>query len=327
MGFNALVSSPAAREVEARLSSLDFLAVSDFFLSETARMADVVLPAAQWAEEDGTMTNLEGRVIRRRRAVAAPIGVASDIGVLVGLAERLGKRKHFSYATPEDVFNELARASKGGPADYSGITYAKIDAQRGVFWPCPSAEHQGTPRLFLDAFATPSGKAKFHAVKHRLAGEVPDKDFPLYLTTGRVLAQYQSGTMTRRVPALNAMAGGAVAELHPQTAQRLAVVDGGRLSVATRRGAVTVTARVTRDIRPDTVFVPFHWPDEQSANRLTNGALDPTSRMPEFKVCAARVAPVAAPGPDGDPLRDRERTVPAVRESGRTTKDLKETVS
>ena len=290
-------------------------------------MADVVLPSAQWAEEDGTMTNLEGRVIRRRRAVAAPIGVASDIGVIVGLAERLGKRKQFSYATPEDVFNELARASKGGPADYSGITYAKIDAQQGVFWPCPSAEHPGTPRLFQDAFATPSGKAKFHAVRHRLPGEAPDKDFPLYLTTGRVLAQYQSGTMTRRVPALNAMAGSAVAELHPQTAQRLKVVDGGRLSVTTRRGAVTVTARVTRDIRPDTVFVPFHWPGEQSANRLTNGALDPTSRMPEFKVCAARVDPIAPLGPAASPLGPAESNVPAAREAGRTTKDLKETVS
>jgi assimilatory nitrate reductase catalytic subunit len=192
------------------------------------------------------------------------------------------------------VFNELARATKGAPADYSGITYAKIDAQRGVFWPCPSAEHTGTPRLFLDRFATPSGKARFHAVKHKLPAEAPDKDFPLYLTTGRVLAQYQSGTMTRRVPALNAMSGTAVAELHPQTAARLKVADGSPLSVRTRRGSIEVTAKVTRDIRPDTVFVPFHWPDGQSANRLTNDALDPTSRMPEFKVCAARVDPLAA---------------------------------
>ncbi len=292
MGFNALVSSPAANDVEARLASLDFLAVSDFFLSETAKMADVVLPAAQWAEEDGTMTNLEGRVIRRKRAVAAPIGVASDIGVLVGLAERLGKRKHFVYRTPEDVFDELGRATRGAPADYSGISYAKIDAQRGVFWPCPSADHPGTPRLFLDAFATPSGRARFHAVKHKLPAEAPDHDYPLYLTTGRVLAQYQSGTMTRRVPALNAMSGPATAELHPQTAARLVVTDGARVSITTRRGSVDVIARVTRDIRPDTVFLPFHWPGEQSANRLTNGALDPTSRMPEFKVCAARVEPL-----------------------------------
>ena len=305
MGFNALVSSPSAGAIEARLASLDFLAVSDFFLSETARMADVVLPAAQWAEEDGTMTNLEGRVIRRKRAVAAPLGVASDIGVLVGLAERLGKRKYFSYATTEDVFDELARATKGAPADYSGITYAKIDAQRGVFWPCPSAEHTGTPRLFLEAFATPSGKARFHPVKHTLPAESPDQDYPLYLTTGRVLAHYQTGTMTRRVPALNAMSGAAVAELHPQTATRLKVIDGDRLSVTTRRGSVDVTAKVTRDIRPDTVFMPFHWPDGQSANRLTNDALDPTSRMPEFKVCAARVAPLRPALGDLSPaLRD-----------------------
>jgi assimilatory nitrate reductase catalytic subunit len=298
MGFNALVSSPAAHQVEERFAALDFLAVSDFFLSETAKMADVVLPSAQWAEEDGTMTNLEGRVIRRKRAVAAPIGVASDIGVLVGLAERLGKKRHFSYRTPEDVFDELARASRGGPADYSGITYAKIEEQRGVFWPCPSADHPGTPRLFLDAFATPSGKARFHAVKHKLPAEAPDTDYPLFLTTGRVLAQYQSGTMTRRVAALNAMAGAAVAEIHPQTASRLKVADGSPLTVETRRGAVRVTARLTRDIRPDTVFVPFHWPGDQSANRLTIGALDPTSRMPEFKVCAARVDSATDPSKD-----------------------------
>ena len=301
MGFNALVSSPAAGQVAERLAALDFLAVSDFFLSETARMADVVLPAAQWAEEDGTMTNLEGRVIRRKRAVAAPIGVASDIGILVGLAERLGKRKYFSYNTPEDVFNELARATRGGPADYSGITYAKIDEQRGVFWPCPSPDHAGTPRLFLESFATPSGKARFHPIKHKLPAETPDDQYPLFLTTGRVLAQYQSGTMTRRVPALNAMAGAAQAEIHPQTAARLKVADGARLAVKTRRGTVRVTAKLTRDIRPDTVFLPFHWPDEQSANRLTIGALDPTSRMPEFKVCAARLDPNEGDLPGSDP--------------------------
>ncbi len=190
----------------------------------------------------------------------------------------------------------LRRAAREPPGARRPTTRAsptpRSTPQRGVFWPCPSAEHTGTPRLFAGRFATPSGKARFHAVKHKLPAEAPDKDYPLYLTTGRVLAQYQSGTQTRRVPALNAMSGRAVAELHPQTAARFKVTDGSRLAVKTRRGSVDVTAKVTRDIRPDTIFMPFHWPDGQSANRLTNDALDPTSRMPEFKVCAARVDPL-----------------------------------
>jgi assimilatory nitrate reductase catalytic subunit len=291
MGFNPVMSSPAAEDVTRRLKSLDFLAVSDVFLSETAQLADLVLPAAQWAEEDGTMTNLEGRVIRRRRVVAPPPGVASDIGILTGLAERLGCGDRFHYASPEAVFDELARATRGAPADYSGISYARIDAEQGVFWPCPSIEHPGTPRLFLDRFATASGRAQFHAVRHAAAAETPDREYPLTLTTGRVLAHYQTGAMTRRVPALTKAAGPAFADLHPQTATRHGITDGAIFTVRTRRGAARVTARVTRDIRPDTVFVPFHWPDEQSANRLTNGALDPTSRMPEFKVCAASIEP------------------------------------
>jgi assimilatory nitrate reductase catalytic subunit len=295
MGFNALVSSPDARTVRDRLASLDFLAVSDFFLSETAQLADVVLPAAQWAEEDGTMTNLEGRVIRRRRVVAPPLSVASDIGIITALAERLGQAERFRYANPEEVFDELARATRGGPADYSGISYAKIDASNGVFWPCPAPDHPGTPRLFLERFATSSGRARFHPVKHRAPAEMPDREYPLYLTTGRVLAHYQTGTMTRRVAPLAAMAPHPIAEVHPRTAARFGVADGEAFTVHTRRGAVHVKARLTRGIRPDTVFVPFHWPGEASANQVTNPALDSTSRMPEFKVCAARIE--AATGP------------------------------
>jgi assimilatory nitrate reductase catalytic subunit len=160
-----------------------------------------------------------------------------------------------------------------------------------VFWPCPSVAHPGTPRLFLDRFATPSGRAQFHAIRHAAAAETPDREYPLTLTTGRVLAQYQTGAMTRRVAALTRAAGPAFADIHPQTATRHGITDGAIVTVRTRRGAAQLTAHVTRDIRPDTVFVPFHWPDAQSANRLTNGALDPTSRMPEFKVCAARLEP------------------------------------
>lgn len=293
VGSNILVSSPRATRIGERLQALDFLAVADFFLSETARLADVVLPAAMWAEEEGTMTNVEGRVILRRRAVAAPAGVLTDIEILCALAKRLGCREQFSYANPEAVFTELRRASAGGPADYSGITWEKIAAQGGVFWPCPAEEHAGTPRLFNDGyFPTPSGRARFHAVPHQASAEEPSADYPLYLTTGRLLGHYQSGTQTRRVARLQQMAAEPLAEVHPATARRYGLATGDRVWIETRRDAAAFKVKLTANIREDTVFVPFHWGGAQAINRLTNPALDPTSRMPEFKVCAARLAKV-----------------------------------
>ena len=289
MGSNVAVSAPNVNHVMERLRSLDFLAVSDFFRSETAELADVVLPAAQWAEEEGTMTNLEGRVIRRRRVTPPPAGVRDDVAVICDLAERLGEGGHFSYGGSEEIFNELGRASAGGPADYAGITYAKIDANDGVFWPCPDDERSGTPRMFMDGFPTDNGRAKFLPVRHASPDEEPDADFPLYLTTGRNLSQYQSGTQTRRIEELNTMTPAPLAEMHPVTAGHYGLAEGSGVTLVTRRGAAEFTVRVTRGIREDTVFVPFHWGGVQAANRLTNPALDPTSRMPEFKVCAVRI--------------------------------------
>ncbi|MFD3482565.1 molybdopterin oxidoreductase family protein [Streptomyces sp. NPDC058665] len=288
MGSNPVVSAPRASHVEARLRSLDFLAVADVVLSETAALADVVLPVTQWAEETGTTTNLEGRVLLRRRAITPPAGVRSDLQVLHGLAGLLGHEKGFP-ADPEEVFDELRRASAGGPADYSGITYRRIAAEDGVFWPCPGESHAGTPRLFLDRFATDDGRARFVPVVHRPAAEETDAEYPVLLTTGRVVSQYQSGAQTRRVAELNAAAPGAFVELHPRLAERLGVADGDRLAVVSRRGRAVAPARITTAIRADTVFMPFHWPGEGRANNLTNPALDPTSRMPEFKVCAVRL--------------------------------------
>lgn len=278
--------------------------MADVVLSETAALADVVLPVTQWAEETGTTTNLEGRVLLRRRAITPPPGVRSDLDVLHGLAARLGVEKGFP-TEPEEVFEELRRASAGGPADYSGITYARIEAEQGVFWPCPqgpqgpegpegpggSEGSPGTERLFLDRFATDDGRARFVPVSHRDAAEVPDADYPLLLTTGRVVAQYQSGAQTRRVDELNAAAPGPFVELHPRLAARIGAVEGSPLAVTSRRGRAVAPARITDTIRVDTVFMPFHWPGEGRANTLTNPALDPTSRMPEFKVCAVRVEP------------------------------------
>jgi len=228
------------------------------------------------------MTNVEGRVLRRRRALDPPDGVRDDLQLLAELAERLGVPGFSGDA--ETVFAELGRASAGGAADYSGITYRRIDEEQGVFWPCPAPEHPGTPRLFLDRFATPDGRARFLRVEHVGAAEQPCEDYPLHLTTGRVLAQYQSGAQTRRIRDLPDT--GPFVELHPMLADRIGAVDGGPVVVTTRRGELKAPARVVATIRPDTVFVPFHW---VGANRLTNDALDPSSRMPEFKVCAAAV--------------------------------------
>ena len=289
IGSNPIVSAPNASRVAERFERLDFLAVADFFLSETADVADVVLPSAQWAEEDGTVTNLEGRVIRRRRALDPPGQVRSDIEILCAIAKALGKSAQFAFGDPESVFEELRAATRGAVADYSGISYDRIEREGGVFWPCPADSHPGTPRLFETTFPTPSGRARFHAIEYLGPAEAPDEQFPFYLTTGRLLAHYQSGTQTRRVATLLEAAPEATAEIHPHAAKRYGLVDGARLVLRTRRGSAVFTSRISPDIRPDTIFAPFHWPGESSANRLTNDALDRVSRMPEFKVCAARI--------------------------------------
>lgn len=288
MGSNPVVSAPRAAHVEERLRSVDFLAVADVVLSETAALADVVLPVTQWAEETGTVTSLEGRVLLRRAAVSPPPGVRSDLEVMHELARRLGVEEGFSV-DPEVVFEELRRASAGGAADYSGISYPRLVEEGGVFWPCPEEGHSGTPRLFLERFATGDGRARFADVSHRAAAEETDDSFPLYLTTGRVVSQYQSGAQTRRVGELNAAAPGPFVEMHPRLAARVGVVEGEPVVVVSRRGRAVAPARITSGIRPDTVFMPFHWAGAGRANNLTNPALDPTSGMPEFKVCAVRV--------------------------------------
>ncbi|HZB50837.1 MAG TPA: molybdopterin oxidoreductase family protein, partial [Mycobacteriales bacterium] len=277
MASNVAVSAPNARHVLDRLRALDFLAVSDIFLSETAAEADVVLPTTQWAEEDGTMTNLEGRVLRRRRALPPPPGVRDDLSVLAELARRLG---HDFAADPRAVYDELRRASAGGIADYAGISWERIDAERGVFWPCPAPDHPGTPRLFADRFPTPDGRARFAPVEHAGPAERPDAEFPYVLTTGRVQQHYQSGTQTRRVASLAAERPVPEVELHPDLARAHGIAAGDAVELRTRRGRAVLRARVTDTIRPDTVFAAFHWGGTGSVNALTDPALDPTSRMP-----------------------------------------------
>ncbi|HUR51857.1 MAG TPA: molybdopterin oxidoreductase family protein [Mycobacteriales bacterium] len=290
LASNPVVSAPDARRVTRRLASLDLLVVSDLVLSETAALADVVLPTTQWAEESGTTTSLEGRVLLRRKAVDPPVGVRSDLELLHELAARLGVPRGFP-TDPAEVMDELGRASAGGVADYAGISHARLAAGEQLHWPCPSPSHPGTPRLFLDRFATPDGRARFVAVDLPEEVEPVSEAFPLRLTTGRTAMQYQSGAQTRRIAALP---GEAYVELHEDTAARLGIVDGERVKVSTLRGDAWLAARVTDAIRPDTVFVPFHWAGKRRANSLTGAWLDPISRMPAFKACAARVERVAS---------------------------------
>lgn len=282
---NIAVASPDANAVIAGLRSLDFLVVCDFFMSETAAEADLVLPVLQWAEEEGTLTNLEGRVLRRRRAIQPPAGARSELWIMARLAEALDAPSTYSE-DPETVFEELRLASAGGLADYSGIDYAMLDRGEAAYWPYPAGS-TGTPRLFLDSFAHPGGKAVMTAVtprRRRTPAANPDAGAKtMTLITGRLLEHYQSGAQTRRVSELLATQPEAKVQLHPASASAMGITEGAFVSVANERGEVVCRAELSTAIRQETVFLPFHFPELESANRLTEAATDPISGMPEFK--------------------------------------------
>ncbi|HXJ42817.1 MAG TPA: molybdopterin oxidoreductase family protein, partial [Bryobacteraceae bacterium] len=285
--FNPMVSLPDANFTREALEKLEFFAVTDFFLSETAQFADVVLAGSLQEEEEGVTCSLEGRVIHIAKAVDPPGNARTDGWIYCELAQRLGKEKFFPYSSPREIFNELREASRGGIADYYGITYEKIDQQLGVFWPCPSLEHPGTPRLFEGGkFFHPDGKARFTVAEYRESGDPVDDSFPIYLTTGRVVSQYLSGTQTRRIGALVDQYPEPRVEIHPRLAEPLGIKQDDWVTVKTRRSEITLQAMVVRTIRPDTVFIPYHWPRDRSANRLTHRTLDPRSKIPEYKVSA-----------------------------------------
>ncbi|WP_332697448.1 formate dehydrogenase subunit alpha [Halalkalibacter lacteus] len=289
MCSNPAVSAPNLEYIWDGLKKLDFLVVSDFFLSETAEFADVILPTTTWAEDEGTTTNLEGRVIRVRK-VTDPVGESkTDWQIMSDIAKRMGKERYFQYDNPKQIFEELRLASKGGKADYYGITWERIDKEDGVFWPCPSEDHPGTPTMFKDKFGTEDGKANLAAVDWAEPGETPSKDYPHILTTGRVVFHYLSGTQTRRVDFLMQQCPLPYIEIHPELASQYNISNGEKVLVTTPRSNMTVEARITKAIRKDTLFIPYHWGKELAANLLTNPALDPVSRMPEFKVAAVKL--------------------------------------
>jgi assimilatory nitrate reductase catalytic subunit len=293
ISFNPLVSIPDANRTRAALEKLEFYGCIDFFLSETARHADVVLAGSLQEEDEGTVTTGEGRCVRLQKSITPPGNARVDWEIIVALAERLGFAEFFPYRLTEDIFRELAKASAGAVVDYSGMNYWKIEKNMGIFWPCPKWKHPGTPRLFEDQrFYHEDGKARFHAFEYRPPAEDVDTEYPILFTSGRVVSQYLSGNQTRRIGSLVDQYPEPKCEMHPLLASRLGVKDGDSVRVRTRRGEICVPAFIVKTIRPDTVFVPYHWPGKKSANLLTNRALDPISKIPEYKVCACRVEKV-----------------------------------
>ncbi len=288
--FNPLVSLPDTKFTAEALDKLEFYANIDFFLSETAQHADIVLPGSLQEEDEGTTTSAEGRTIKINAAIDPPGNARRDWEILLDIARGLGREKYFGFSSTREIFEEMKVASHGGTADYFGMTWDRIEDEMGIFWPCPEEGHPGTPRLYEGGvFAHPDGKARFHPVAYRPPAEVVDDEYPVWLTTGRVISQYLSGTQTRRIGPLVEQYPEPLCEMHPRMAESLGVVTGDIVRVTSRRGEMTLPARVVESIRPDTVFIPYHWPGRQAANQLTNRALDPVSKIPEYKVSAVRV--------------------------------------
>jgi predicted molibdopterin-dependent oxidoreductase YjgC len=282
MGENPVMSDPDMTHTIKALSRLDFLVVQDIFLTETAELADVILPAACFAEKDGTFTNTARRVQRIRKALIPPGEAREDSYVIAELAKRLGY--DLSFDSIEDVF---AETRKLWPA-LAGITYKRI-AKTGIHWPCPTPDHPGTPYLFKGGF--PRGKAAFTAVKYRPSEEVPDNDYPFLLSTGRQLFQYHTGSMTRRTRAIDLVSPCAYVEIHPDDAGELGVRSEDMVKVSSRRGSIDIRALVSERPSRGIVFIPFHF-REAAANILTNTALDPISKIPELKACAVKIEQV-----------------------------------
>ena len=288
--FNPLVSLPDANFTREALERLEFFGVIDFFMSETAHYADVILAGSLHEEEEGAACNVEGRVIHIRQAVTPPGDARLDSQIICDLASHLGRGRYFNFREPREIFDELREASRGGPADYYGITYERIDREMGVFWPCPSEDHPGTPRLFEGGRSFhPDGKAQFQVTEYRESGDPISDQYPIYLTTGRVVSQYLSGTQTRRIGALVDQYPEPRVEIHPRLAKEHGIADNDWVTVTTRRSEMTVRAMVVRTIRPDTVFIPYHWAGSKSANLLTHRTVDPRSKIPECKVSACNI--------------------------------------
>ncbi len=304
--FNPIVSLPDNAFIRRMLEKLEFYVAIDFFLSDSARYADIVLPGSLHEEDEGIVASAEGRVIKINKAVECPGEARQDWRIIQNIAAALHRPQGFTFREPREILEELRLASKGGVADYNGITYDKIEKQYGVFWPCPADDHPGTPRLFepgawnpvakgAGPFYFPDGRARFNVAKYTPPTEDTDHDYPLMLTTGRVISHFLSGTQTRRIGPLVQHNPAPFIQMHPQLAASLGIADGDWATAETRRGSITLKANIAKTIRPDTIFIPYHWPDALSANQLTIAAQDPISKIPEYKVCAVRLKKASGP--------------------------------
>ena len=312
--FNPKVSLPDNAFVTRCLDKLEFYAAIDFFLNDTAWHADVVLPGSLHEEDEGVVTQVEGRIIKINKAVDCPGEARQDWRIIQDLAQALGRPRGFTFTEPKEIFEELRVASKGGVADYSGVTYEKVERQLGVFWPCYAedpktgepVDHAGTPRLFepgsynpiakgAGPFYFPDGRARFNVADYRVPVDDASDEYPIYLTTGRVISQFLSGTQTRRIGPLVQQYPEPRIEMHPKLAARLGITGDEWATVETRRGSITLRAMVVTTIRPDTVFIPYHWAGRKSANQVTVAAQDPISKIPQYKVCGCRVTKAAGP--------------------------------
>jgi assimilatory nitrate reductase catalytic subunit len=303
--FNPVVSLPDNSFIRRMIEKLEFYVAIDFFLNETARYADIVLPGSLHEEDEGVVTTAEGRVIKINKAIDCPADAREDWRIIQDIARALGREPGFTFKNPGEIFAELREASRGGVADYSGISYDKIERQYGVFWPCPNEDHAGTPRLFEEGswnpvakgkgrFYFPDGKARFNVARYTPPAEDIDAEYPIMLTTGRVVSQFLSGTQTRRIGPLVDHYPEPRIEIHPALAERCGIADGDWATVESRRGNCTLRAQVVKTIRPDTIFIPYHWPGQRSVNQLTIAAQDPISKIPEYKVCAVKIKKAAA---------------------------------
>jgi len=280
MGENPILSDADANHTEKALKNLEFLVVQDLFLNETARLADVVLPAASFAEKDGTFTNTERRIQRVRQAIK-PVGNSKpDWWIICQLANKMGAQT-FDFENPSEVMEEITRLTPS----YGGVNYERLE-ECGLQWPCPSNDHPGTPILHVGRFVC--GLGKFTPLQYKPPAELPDKEYPLILTTGRSLYHYHTGTMTRKVTGLNALEPEGVVEINPSNASSLKIKDGNKVKVISRRGELTAKAKITERSPKNVVYMTFHFA-ESAVNLLTNPALDPVAKIPEFKVCAVRI--------------------------------------
>ncbi|MDD5038212.1 MAG: formate dehydrogenase subunit alpha [Dehalococcoidales bacterium] len=281
MGENIMVSDPDINHTEKALKALDFMVVQDIFLTETAKLADVVLPGTTVAEKDGTFTSTERRVQRVRKAIE-PVGLSkSDWQIITELAARFGYK--MNYSSPGAIMDEIAKLTPS----YGGITYSRLE-KGGICWPCPTADHPGTPILYKEKFTRPNGLGKFTAIPFRPPAELPDSDYPFYLTTGRVGFHFHTGTMTRKDWALDREVPSNYVEINKEDATRLGIRNGAMVKVTSRRGDITLKVRVVDSIQEGLLFIPFHFV-EAAANILTPANLDPVAKIPEYKVSAVRL--------------------------------------